>query len=96
MGYKPKEFSYRRCYVLGMSSHITPGVPERAGKRSVSLPQSLIKEVEERTGKSGFSSVVSEALEQWLAMAKLREVVEADRKHAPISDEARAWAEDAW
>ncbi|MBA2948363.1 hypothetical protein [Streptomyces himalayensis] len=79
-----------------MSSHVTPHVPERAGKRSVSLPQSLIKEVEERTGKTGFSSVVSEALEQWLARAKLREVVEADRKHAPVSDEARAWAEDAW
>jgi hypothetical protein len=69
---------------------------ERAGKRSVSLPQSLIKDVEERAGKTGFSAVVSEALEHWLAMAKLREVVEEDRRHGPISNEARAWAEDAW
>jgi hypothetical protein len=72
-------------------------MPERAGKRSVSLPQSLIKEIETRTGKSGFSAVVSEALEQWLAMAKLREVVEADeRAYGPVGSEARRQAESEW
>ncbi|MEV6104626.1 hypothetical protein AB0M28_07885 [Streptomyces sp. NPDC051940] len=74
----------------------TARVPERAAKRSVSLPQSLIREVEERTGKSGFSSVVSEALEHWLALAKLREVVEEDQRRGPVSDEDRRWAEGAW
>lgn len=80
-----------------MSTHAASPTPERAGKRSVSLPQSLIKEVEVRTGKSGFSAVVSEALEQWLAMAKLREVVEADeREFGPVSDEAMRRAESEW
>ncbi|GAA4914390.1 hypothetical protein ACFPM3_22820 [Streptomyces coeruleoprunus] len=79
------------------SSHATPHVPERAGKRSVSLPQSLIKEIEERTGKTGFSAVVSEALEHWLAMAKLREVIDEDRRtFGPVSDEARLQAEKEW
>ncbi|MCX4970007.1 hypothetical protein ACIGJO_35020 [Streptomyces sp. NPDC079020] len=80
-----------------MSSHAAHPVPERAGKRSVSLAQSLINEVEERTGKNAFSSVVAEALEQWLASAKLREVVAADRKEfGPVSDEARRQAEQEW
>lgn len=38
----------------------------------------LIKEVEERTGKSGFSSVVAKALEEWLAAQKA-----ADAWHSP-------------
>lgn len=80
-----------------MSTQAVSPIPERAGKRSVSLPQSLIKEVEARTGKTGFSSVVSEALEQWLAMAKIREVVEADeREFGPIGDEALRRAETEW
>ncbi|MEV6685200.1 hypothetical protein AB0N28_07645 [Streptomyces sp. NPDC051130] len=80
-----------------MSSHVAPHSAERAGKRSVSLAQSLIKEVEERAGKSGFSSVVAEALEEWLAAQKLREVVAADRKaFGPVSAEARRQAEQEW
>lgn len=70
---------------------------ERAGKRSVSLAQSLINEVEERTGRTGFSSVVSEALEEWLAAQKLREVVTADREEfGPVSAEALEQAEREW
>ncbi|MFJ5884227.1 hypothetical protein [Kitasatospora cineracea] len=70
---------------------------ERAGKRSVSLAQSLINEVEERTGRTGFSSVVSEALEEWLAAQKLREVVAADREEfGPVSAEALEQAEREW
>lgn len=79
------------------SSHVTPHVPERAAKRSVSLANSLVKEVEERIGKRGFSAVVAEALEHWLAMDKLREVVAADRRDfGPVSDEARRQAEQEW
>ncbi|MFE1317241.1 hypothetical protein [Kitasatospora phosalacinea] len=70
---------------------------ERAGKRSVSLSQSLINEVEERTGPNGFSSVVSEALEEWLAAQKLREVVAADHEaFGPVSAEALQQAEQEW
>ncbi|MFJ4676536.1 hypothetical protein [Kitasatospora sp. NPDC088783] len=70
---------------------------ERASKRSVSLAQSLINEVEERTGRTGFSSVVSEALEEWLAAQKLREVVAADREEfGPVSAEALEQAEREW
>ncbi|MFG2561240.1 hypothetical protein [Streptomyces sp. NPDC048496] len=80
-----------------MSSDVSHQAPERAGKRSVSLAQSLIKEVEERTGKNGFSSVVAEALEEWLAAAKLREVVAADRKaFGSVSAKARRQAEQEW
>ncbi|MFE7114237.1 hypothetical protein ACFU99_02285 [Streptomyces sp. NPDC057654] len=80
-----------------MSTHADHPTTERAGKRSVSLAQSLIKEVEERTGKSGFSSAVAEALEEWLAARKLREVVTADRKaFGPASAEARRQAEQEW
>ncbi|WP_282202287.1 hypothetical protein [Kitasatospora fiedleri] len=70
---------------------------ERAGKRSVSLAQSLINEVEERTGRTGFSSVVAEALEEWLAAQKLGEVVTADREEfGPVSAEALEQAEREW
>ncbi|MHC3475462.1 hypothetical protein ACYF6T_43310 [Streptomyces sp. 7R007] len=63
----------------------------------MSLPQSLIKEIEARTGMTGFSAVVSEALEQWLAMAKLREVVDADeRDFGPVGDDALRQAESEW
>ncbi|MEU7043965.1 hypothetical protein [Streptomyces varsoviensis] len=80
-----------------MSTQAVPPAAERAGKRSVSLAQSLIKEVEERTGKNGFSSVVAEALEEWLAAQKLREVVTADREaFGPVSAEARRQAEQEW
>ncbi|WP_267132638.1 hypothetical protein [Streptomyces smaragdinus] len=40
--------------------------------------------------------MVSEALERWLALAKLREIVEEDRLDDPTSDADRQWAEDAW
>ncbi|WP_432158717.1 hypothetical protein [Streptomyces sp. bgisy153] len=80
-----------------MSTHAVSPTPERAGKRSVSLPQSLIKEIEARTGKIGFSAVVSEALEQWLAMAKLREVADADeRQYGPVGADALRRAESEW
>ncbi|MEU9158334.1 hypothetical protein AB0D59_49385 [Streptomyces sp. NPDC048417] len=80
-----------------MSTHAVSPTPERAGKRSVSLPQSLIKEIEARTGRTGFSAVVSEALEQWLAMAKLREVIEADEQEfGPVGADALRRAEDEW
>ncbi|MEV7392381.1 MULTISPECIES: hypothetical protein [unclassified Streptomyces] len=40
---------------------------------------------------------MSEALEQWLAMAKLREVVEADEhEFGPVGVDALRRAEDEW
>ena len=81
-----------------MSSHsIHQPAPERATKRSISLAASLVEEVERRIGKQGFSAVVAEALEQWLAMAKLRELVAADRKEfGPIPEESMRKAEAEW
>ena len=91
------EFSYRWCYCFDMSAHAQSPIPERATKRSISLAASLVDEVEERTGKTGFSAVIAEALEQWLAMAKLREVVVADRlEFGAVSDDALRRAEDEW
>ena len=80
-----------------MSTHAQSPIPERATKRSISLASSLVDEVEERTGKTGFSAVIAEALEQWLAMAKLREVVTADRSEfGAVSDDALRRAEEEW
>ncbi len=78
-----------------MVAELTPEAP-LAVRRSVSLRADLAAEVDERADKNGFSAVVAEALEHWLAMAKLREVVEADRELGDITDEERQWAEDAW
>ena len=90
-------YSYRRCYHFAMSAHAESPIPERATKRSISLASSLVDEVEERTGKTGFSAVIAEALEQWLAMAKLREVVAADRlEFGAVSDDALRRAEEEW
>jgi Arc/MetJ-type ribon-helix-helix transcriptional regulator len=82
-----------------MSSNLSiqQPAPERAVKRSVSLAASLVEEVERRIGKKGFSAVIAEALEQWLAMAKLRELIAADRKEfGPIPEEAMRRAEAQW
>lgn len=90
--------SYRGCYRFRMSGHSIHGpVPERAAKRSISLPASLVEEVERRIGNWGFSAVVAEALEQWLATAKLRELVESDRtEFGPIPEEEMRRAEEEW
>jgi hypothetical protein len=82
-----------------MSTHLSipqPG-PERATKRSVSLASSLVEEVERRIGKKGFSAVVAEALEQWLAMAKLREVIAMDRaEFGPVPEDVMRRVEAEW
>lgn len=44
-------------------------------KYSVSLPEDLAESVREHVGPGGFSAYVAEALEQQVAMDKLREIV---------------------
>ncbi len=44
-------------------------------KYSISLPEELAESVHAQVGPGGFSAYVSEALEQRVAMDKLREIV---------------------
>ncbi|MFF2038978.1 hypothetical protein ACFVVX_01010 [Kitasatospora sp. NPDC058170] len=78
-----------------MVAELTPETP-LAVRRSVSLPADLAAEVDERTDRNGFSAIVAEALEHWIAMAKLREVVADNEAHGHITDADRRWAEEAW
>ncbi|WP_330331949.1 hypothetical protein OHS33_21005 [Streptomyces sp. NBC_00536] len=51
----------------------------------------------ERTGKSGVTSAVAEALRNRLAGARLRQVTDVDRKaFGPVPAEARRRAEQEW
>ncbi|MFC9296106.1 hypothetical protein ACFTWH_12170 [Streptomyces sp. NPDC057011] len=51
----------------------------------------------EQAGKNDDSSAVAEALEEWVASAKLSEVVAADRKaFGPVTTETRRRAEQEW
>ncbi|MGH3488744.1 MAG: hypothetical protein ACRDP8_12640 [Actinopolymorphaceae bacterium] len=45
-------------------------------KYSISLPEDLAEAVRSHVGRGGFSAYVAEALEQRVAMDKLREIVE--------------------
>ena len=55
---------------------------------SVSLPEDLAESVRTRVGRGGFSAYVAEALEQRVAMDKLREIVaDFETENAPLSRE---------
>lgn len=72
----------------------TAPVPHDPGQKPVLLPAWLVEEIEERSGAA--AAIISEAAEQWLAMAKLREVIADDRAHGDIPDEVRQWGERVW
>ncbi|WP_033222661.1 hypothetical protein [Kitasatospora phosalacinea] len=55
-------------------------------KYSVSLPEDLAESVRAHVGPGGFSAYVAEALEQHVAMDKLREVVaDFETENEPLS-----------
>lgn len=64
-------------------------------KYSVSLPEDLAEAVRAHVGKGGFSAYITEALEQRVAMDKLREIVaDFETDNDPLTakelEEARA------
>ncbi|MFC3994679.1 CopG family transcriptional regulator [Nocardiopsis sediminis] len=57
-------------------------------KYSISLPEDLAEDVRAHVGPGGFSAYVAEALEQRVAMDKLREIVaDFETDNEPISRE---------
>ncbi|MCX2184448.1 hypothetical protein KV205_28525 [Streptomyces sp. SKN60] len=59
-------------------------------KYSISLPEELAEDVRSRVGPGGFSAYVAEALEQRLAMERLREIVaDFEIDNDPLTEEER-------
>ncbi|MEU6228303.1 hypothetical protein [Streptomyces sp. NPDC047042] len=57
-------------------------------KYSISLPEDLAEAARSHVGPGGFSAYVAEALEQRVAMDKLREIVtDFETDHDPLSRE---------
>lgn len=55
-------------------------------KYSISLPEELAETVRAQVGPGGFSAYVAEALEQRLAMERLREIVtDFETDHDPLT-----------
>lgn len=66
-------------------------------KKSVTIPRSLAREVEARTGARGFSRFVSDAVEHALALTKTREIVDDyEKEHGPFTVEEIEEARRAW
>ena len=57
-------------------------------KYSISLPESLAETVRAHVGPGGFSSYVADALEQRVAMDRLREIVaDFETDNEPLTDD---------
>ncbi|KMS73587.1 hypothetical protein ACM01_17730 [Streptomyces viridochromogenes] len=66
-------------------------------KKSVTVPESLAREVEARTGARGFSRFVSDTVEHALALTRTREIVEAyEDEHGSFTPEEIEEARRAW
>ncbi|KUO19718.1 hypothetical protein [Streptomyces dysideae] len=77
------------------SEHAPPD--ETTVKKSVTIPRSLAREVEARTGTRGFSRFVSDAVEHALALTKTREIVEAyEDEHGSFTPEEIEEARRTW
>ena len=66
------------------------------GRRTVSMPQDVLAEVDSRVGGRGFSSYVAEAVRRQLRHDKLNEFLEqAQQASGPLTDEERGAARTA-
>jgi hypothetical protein len=72
-------------------------VSDRVRKVSVSMPDSLIRQVKERVGSGSFSRYVTEAVMRQIQMDNLDDLI-ADyvSRHGPLPQEALDKAEKAW
>lgn len=77
-----------------------PGAGERYGKtvkKSVTLRESVVEQIEARTGVRGFSEFLDAAAERHLALLKAQEIVDDHvARHGEFTPEERAEAEAAW
>jgi len=75
-------------------SGLEPG--DRVGRRTVSMPQDVLAEVDSRVGARGFSPYVAEAVRRQLRHDKLGEFLEqAEQVGGPITDDERVAARKA-
>jgi aminoglycoside phosphotransferase family enzyme len=69
----------------------------RTVKKSVTLREKTVREIEARTGARGFSQFLDEAAERHLALLKAREIVDDHiARHGDFTDQELAEAEAAW
>ncbi|WP_433464809.1 hypothetical protein [Spirillospora sp. CA-128828] len=73
------------------------GRPDKTVKKSVTLRESVVDEIEARTGARGFSQFLDAAAERHLALLKAQEVVDDHiARHGEFTDAELAEAEAAW
>ena len=73
-----------------------PVAGEGVGRRTVSMPQDVLAEVDSRVGARGFSPYVAEAVRRQLRHDKLSEFLEqAEQAGGPITEAERSAARDA-
>lgn len=66
-------------------------------KKSVTLRETVVQEIEARTGTRGFSQFLDEAAERHLALLKAREIVDDHiARYGDFTDQELAEAETAW
>jgi hypothetical protein len=66
-------------------------------KKSVTLSEIVVQEIEARTGSRGFSRFLDAAAERYLALLKAQEMVDDHTmRHGQFTDEELAEAEAAW
>jgi hypothetical protein len=66
-------------------------------KKSVTLRETVVEEIEARTGTRGFSQFLDAAAERYLALLKAQEIIdEHTARYGPFTGEELAEAEAAW
>ena len=66
-------------------------------KKSVTLRETVVEEIEARTGVRGFSQFLDAAAERHLALLKAQEIVDDHTaRHGEFTDQELAEAESAW
>jgi Arc/MetJ-type ribon-helix-helix transcriptional regulator len=71
--------------------------PDRVRKVSVSMPESLAREIRERVGPGAFSRYVTEAAHHKLKQDQLTELLaDMEAANGPVSDDELAAVEAVW
>jgi len=66
-------------------------------KKSVTLRETVVEEIEARTGARGFSQFLDAAAERYLALLKAQEIIDDHiTRHGQFTEEELAEAEAAW
>jgi hypothetical protein len=75
----------------------TPGRYGRTVKKSVTLRETVVDEIEARTGARGFSEFLDAAAERYLALLKAQEILtDHTSRHGDLTEAELAETEAAW